>query len=47
VGAIAGEIKKVHVIDEDACIKCGLCLSACPARIGAVRKTSPAAGGVR
>lgn len=47
VGAIAGEIKKVHVIDEDACIKCGLCLSACPARIGAVRKTSPAAGEAR
>lgn len=43
-GAIAGELKTAHVIDQAACVKCGLCLGACPARIGAVRKTSPAAG---
>jgi ferredoxin len=41
-GAIAGELKQVHVIDPAACIKCGLCLGACPARIRAVVKTTPA-----
>ena len=45
VGAIAGELKKVHVIDPAACVKCGICLGVCPARIRAVVKTTPAIAG--
>jgi len=41
VNAIAGELKKVHVVDQAACIKCGACYNACPPRIRAVAKTSP------
>ncbi len=29
VGAIAGQPKAKHVIDQEACIKCGLCFSTC------------------
>ncbi len=29
VKAISGETKKVHVIDEDICIKCGICYDVC------------------
>jgi NADH-quinone oxidoreductase subunit F len=29
VGAISGEVKKVHVINADLCIKCGTCATAC------------------
>ena len=29
VGAIKGKVREAHVIDADACIKCGLCLSQC------------------
>ncbi|MBS3770752.1 MAG: NADH-quinone oxidoreductase subunit NuoF [Bacteroidales bacterium] len=29
VGAITGERKQVHYIDQDKCIKCGACLEAC------------------
>jgi len=28
--AISGEIKHVHLIDQDMCIHCGACLNACP-----------------
>jgi Fe-S-cluster-containing hydrogenase component 2 len=38
VNAISGERKKVHVIDQTACIKCGACLAACPAKVRAVAK---------
>jgi NADH:ubiquinone oxidoreductase subunit F (NADH-binding)/(2Fe-2S) ferredoxin/Pyruvate/2-oxoacid:ferredoxin oxidoreductase delta subunit len=38
--AIAGERKKVHVIDQAACIKCGACLSVCPPKIQAVFKAT-------
>ena len=34
VGAIAGEVKKPHVIDASKCIKCGACATAC--KFGAV-----------
>jgi NADH-quinone oxidoreductase subunit F len=27
--AISGELKKVHVLDQDKCIKCGACFEAC------------------
>jgi MinD superfamily P-loop ATPase len=35
VSCIAGERKKLHVIDQEACIKCGMCKSVC--RFDAVR----------
>jgi NADH:ubiquinone oxidoreductase subunit F (NADH-binding)/(2Fe-2S) ferredoxin/Pyruvate/2-oxoacid:ferredoxin oxidoreductase delta subunit len=38
VRAIAGQRKKVHVIDQAACIKCGACFNVCPAKIRAVSK---------
>jgi NAD-dependent dihydropyrimidine dehydrogenase PreA subunit len=46
VKAIAGERKKVHVIDQDACIKCGACLEACPAKVRAVVKSAAKTGRV-
>jgi len=30
VGAITGEIKQKHVIDQSKCIKCGACVEGCP-----------------
>ena len=30
VGAISGEVKRVHTIDPNICIKCGVCISKCP-----------------
>jgi NADH:ubiquinone oxidoreductase subunit F (NADH-binding)/(2Fe-2S) ferredoxin/Pyruvate/2-oxoacid:ferredoxin oxidoreductase delta subunit len=38
VNAIAGERKKIHVIDQAACIKCGACFNVCPAKVQAVVK---------
>jgi coenzyme F420-reducing hydrogenase delta subunit/Fe-S-cluster-containing hydrogenase component 2 len=38
VEAIDGGKNKIHVIDQDICIKCGTCLEACPPRFGAVNK---------
>lgn len=29
VGAISGEVKGMHVIDQDKCVKCGRCLESC------------------
>lgn len=29
VGAITGEVKKLHVIDQELCIKCGKCIESC------------------
>ncbi|MHC1635991.1 MAG: NADH-ubiquinone oxidoreductase-F iron-sulfur binding region domain-containing protein [Candidatus Methanospirareceae archaeon] len=40
VGAIIGEKKKVHVIDQSKCIKCGTCYDVCPPKFRAVRKIS-------
>ncbi|MGB9720936.1 MAG: NADH-quinone oxidoreductase subunit NuoF [bacterium] len=40
--AITGEPKKVHRIDQSKCIKCGICLSVCPPKFGAVKKVTPA-----
>jgi NADH-quinone oxidoreductase subunit F len=38
VEAITGELKYVHIIDQDKCTKCGQCLEVCPPKIGAVKK---------
>jgi len=40
VGAIKGEKRMVHIIDQDKCTKCGTCLSVCPPRFHAVTKVS-------
>jgi len=40
VEAISGERKKVHVIDQAACIKCGACYRVCPPKIRAVTKAT-------
>jgi Na+-translocating ferredoxin:NAD+ oxidoreductase RNF subunit RnfB len=29
VNAITGERKQLHVIDQDACIRCGICFQVC------------------
>ncbi len=36
VNAISGEAKEIHEIDQDVCIKCGLCFNAC--KVGAIDK---------
>ena len=38
VDAISGERKKLHIIDQDLCIKCGACMDVCPPKIDAVSK---------
>jgi len=38
VGAINGGKNKIHVIDQEKCIKCGTCFAACPPRFGAIKK---------
>jgi NADH:ubiquinone oxidoreductase subunit F (NADH-binding)/NAD-dependent dihydropyrimidine dehydrogenase PreA subunit/(2Fe-2S) ferredoxin len=38
VGAISGEKKEVHVIDQSKCIKCGMCYDKCPPKFGAVER---------
>jgi len=40
VGAIKGEKRMIHIIDQDKCTKCGTCLSVCPPRFHAVTKVS-------
>ena len=40
VGAISGDKRMVHVIDQDKCSKCGTCLDVCPERFSAVVKVS-------
>ena len=36
VGAIKGESKKPHHIDQDICIKCGTCIEVCPDKFNAI-----------
>jgi NADH-quinone oxidoreductase subunit F len=38
--AIDGGRKKIHIIDQEKCTKCGTCLEVCPPRFGAVKKIS-------
>lgn len=40
VEAIAGGKNRIHVINQDKCIKCGSCFEVCPARFEAVNKIS-------
>ena len=42
VDAISGGKDRIHVIDQERCIKCGNCLESCPPRFGAVQKISGA-----
>ncbi|MBE9513357.1 MAG: NADH-quinone oxidoreductase subunit NuoF [Chloroflexi bacterium] len=39
-GAISGDKRMVHVIDQSKCIKCGACLDVCPPRFNAIVKVS-------
>ena len=38
VEAISGGKNRIHVIDQEACIKCGTCFEACPPRFAAIDK---------
>jgi F420-non-reducing hydrogenase iron-sulfur subunit len=38
--AIVGGKNRLHVIDQEKCIKCGTCFDACPPRFGAVKTIS-------
>lgn len=40
VEAIVGGKNRIHVIDQEKCIKCGTCFEVCPPRFGAVKKIS-------
>ncbi|HUK86065.1 MAG TPA: NADH-quinone oxidoreductase subunit NuoF [Terriglobales bacterium] len=39
-GAVKGESKHVHVIDQAVCTKCGECLEICPPKVAAIRKVT-------
>ena len=39
VDCISGEAKKLHVIDQNLCTKCGTCLEVCPSKWSAVSVT--------
>jgi NADH-quinone oxidoreductase subunit F len=41
VEAISTNKKRIKVIDQDKCVKCGTCLTACPPQYNAVVKLSP------
>ncbi len=38
VNAISGDPKQIHEIDQELCIKCGLCFEKCPPKFGAIEK---------
>lgn len=40
VGAISGEVKQIHVIDDARCNRCGVCLETCPPKVRAIVKVS-------
>jgi len=40
--AIRGEAREVHSIDQNKCIKCGICITVCPPKFKAVKIVSPA-----
>jgi NADP-reducing hydrogenase subunit HndC len=39
-GAIKGDLKLVHVIDQSKCTKCGVCLEVCPPKVSAIIKVT-------
>jgi NADH-quinone oxidoreductase subunit F len=41
VEAISPNKKRIKVIDQDKCVKCGTCLTACPPQYNAIIKLSP------
>jgi NADH-quinone oxidoreductase subunit F len=41
VEAISPNKKRIKVIDQDKCVKCGTCLAACPPQYNAIVKLSP------
>lgn len=41
VEAISADERKIKVIDQEKCVKCGVCLEACPPEYNAVVKLSP------
>jgi NADH-quinone oxidoreductase subunit F len=41
VEAISSNKKRIKVIDQDKCVKCGICLKACPPQYNAITKLSP------
>ncbi len=36
VDAISGAPKELHIIDQELCIKCGMCMEKCPAKFNAI-----------
>ena len=38
--AIIGEKRKIHIIDQWKCIKCGSCYEMCPPRFMSIQKIS-------
>ena len=38
--AIIGGKSRIHIIDQEKCIKCGTCFEVCPPKFGAVTKIS-------
>jgi NADH-quinone oxidoreductase subunit F len=40
VGAVNGEVNKIHLIDQSKCTKCGTCFDVCPPKFRAVMKIS-------
>jgi len=41
VEAITSNKKRIKVVDQDKCVKCGTCLESCPPQYSAVVKLSP------
>jgi NADH-quinone oxidoreductase subunit F len=41
VEAISPNKKRIKVIDQEKCVKCGTCLAACPPQYNAIVKLSP------
>jgi NADH-quinone oxidoreductase subunit F len=41
VEAISSNKKRIKVIDQEKCVKCGICLDACPPEYHAVTRLSP------
>ena len=41
VEAISPNRKRIKVIDQEKCVKCGTCLTACPVQYNAIVKLSP------